>query len=194
VVAGEARNAFCAVRPPGHHAGPRGVVTCENDKDGSHGFCLLNNVAIGAAYARAHYGRTTAAYGAASKAAAGTAGTGTTGAGAGAGSGAAGARGPVRRIAIFDFDVHHGNGTEAIIRGLYPSEVVETVPLQFATGAFSTMVYRPWLDASDGADVMFVSSHGYGKRDPGAWGRQLMRGKLRRSAGSGSLVCVMHVS
>jgi hypothetical protein len=80
----------------------------------------------------------------------------------------------VRRIAIFDFDVHHGNGTEAIIRGLYPSEVVETVPLQFATGAFSTMVYRPWLDASDGADVMFVSSHGYGKRDPGAWGWQVM--------------------
>jgi hypothetical protein len=39
------------VRPPGHHAGPRGVVTNENDNDGSHGFCLLNNVGIGAAYA-----------------------------------------------------------------------------------------------------------------------------------------------
>ena len=49
------RNAFCAVRPPGHHAGPRGIVTCPNDSEGSHGFCLLNNVAIGAAYARSMY-------------------------------------------------------------------------------------------------------------------------------------------
>lgn len=56
VVAGECRNAFCAVRPPGHHAGPRGIVRCPNDPDGgSHGFCLLNNVAIGAAYARSMY-------------------------------------------------------------------------------------------------------------------------------------------
>ena len=52
VVSGECRNAFCPVRPPGHHAGPRGVVTSEHDPYGSHGFCLLNNVAIGAAYAR----------------------------------------------------------------------------------------------------------------------------------------------
>ncbi len=47
----QARNAFCAVRPPGHHAGPTGVVTNPNDAAGSHGFCLLSNVAIGAAYA-----------------------------------------------------------------------------------------------------------------------------------------------
>ena len=47
----QARNAFCAVRPPGHHAGPTGVVTCDNDPLGSHGFCLFNNVAIGGAYA-----------------------------------------------------------------------------------------------------------------------------------------------
>ena len=47
----QARNAFCAVRPPGHHAGPTGVVTCENDPLGSHGFCLFNNVAVGGAYA-----------------------------------------------------------------------------------------------------------------------------------------------
>lgn len=44
VIAGKNRNAFCAVRPPGHHAGPRGLVTCANDMAGSHGFCLLNNV------------------------------------------------------------------------------------------------------------------------------------------------------
>ena len=47
----QARNAFCAVRPPGHHAGPTGVVPSEQDPAGSHGFCLLNNVAIGGAYA-----------------------------------------------------------------------------------------------------------------------------------------------
>ena len=46
VVAGKARNAFCAVRPPGHHATPsRGM-----------GFCLLNNIAIGARYAQRKHG------------------------------------------------------------------------------------------------------------------------------------------
>jgi acetoin utilization deacetylase AcuC-like enzyme len=65
VVAGEAKTAFCAVRPPGHHAEPaRGM-----------GFCLFNNVAIGAAYARAAHG--------------------------------------LARVAVVDFDVHHGNGTQA---------------------------------------------------------------------------------
>jgi acetoin utilization deacetylase AcuC-like enzyme len=66
VVAGEVRNAFCAVRPPGHHAEP----------DQAMGFCLFNNVAVGAAHARAVYG--------------------------------------LQRIAIIDFDVHHGNGTQTI--------------------------------------------------------------------------------
>jgi len=70
VVAGEATNAICAVRPPGHHAGPRSAM----------GFCLFNNVAIGAAHARAVHG--------------------------------------LERIAIVDFDVHRGNGTEAIFRGV----------------------------------------------------------------------------
>ena len=65
VAGGRADNAFCAVRPPGHHAEPeRGM-----------GFCLFNNVAIGALHARATHG--------------------------------------LRRIAIVDFDVHHGNGTQA---------------------------------------------------------------------------------
>ncbi len=66
VVAGEARNAFCAVRPPGHHAeGARAM-----------GFCLFNNIAVGAARARAVHG--------------------------------------LERVAAIDFDVHHGNGTQAI--------------------------------------------------------------------------------
>lgn len=65
VMSGEVRNVFCAVRPPGHHAGPARAM----------GFCLFNNVCVGAAHARAVFG--------------------------------------LERIAILDFDVHHGNGTEA---------------------------------------------------------------------------------
>ncbi|QPK64616.1 histone deacetylase family protein [Methylomonas sp. LL1] len=62
---GQADKAFCAVRPPGHHAMPGYPM----------GFCLFNNIAIAAEYARRHYG--------------------------------------LERIAIVDFDVHHGNGTQA---------------------------------------------------------------------------------
>ena len=65
VVAGEAKNAFCAVRPPGHHAEPGRAM----------GFCLFNNVAVGAARARGKPG--------------------------------------LQRVAVVDFDVHHGNGTQA---------------------------------------------------------------------------------
>jgi len=65
VMAGEAANAFCAVRPPGHHAEPKRAM----------GFCLFNSVAVGALHARAAHG--------------------------------------LQRIAVMDFDVHHGNGTQA---------------------------------------------------------------------------------
>jgi acetoin utilization deacetylase AcuC-like enzyme len=64
VLAGEAKRAFCAVRPPGHHA----------TRHRPMGFCIFNNVAIGAAHAMAAHG--------------------------------------LERVAILDFDVHHGNGTE----------------------------------------------------------------------------------
>ncbi len=66
VCQGALRRAFCAVRPPGHHASSARAM----------GFCLYNNVAVGAAHALAEYG--------------------------------------FERVAICDFDVHHGNGTEAI--------------------------------------------------------------------------------
>lgn len=65
VLAGEADTAFCALRPPGHHAMPAYPM----------GFCLFNNIAIAAEYVRTHY--------------------------------------RLERIAIVDFDVHHGNGTQA---------------------------------------------------------------------------------
>lgn len=66
VLGAEGGKAFCAVRPPGHHATP----------DRAMGFCLFNNVAVGAAHAIAEYG--------------------------------------LKRVAIADFDVHHGNGTQDI--------------------------------------------------------------------------------
>ena len=66
VMGGDIDNAFCAVRPPGHHAEPGRPM----------GFCLFNNVAIGALYARETYG--------------------------------------LSRLAVVDFDVHHGNGTQAV--------------------------------------------------------------------------------
>jgi acetoin utilization deacetylase AcuC-like enzyme len=65
VIAGEADNAFCAVRPPGHHAEPNRAM----------GFCLFNNVAVGALRAREVHN--------------------------------------LARVAVIDFDVHHGNGTQA---------------------------------------------------------------------------------
>ncbi len=69
VMAGENRQAFCAVRPPGHHA----------EYASAQGFCFFNNVVVAARYALHHY--------------------------------------ELSRVAIVDFDVHHGNGTENIIAG-----------------------------------------------------------------------------
>lgn len=69
VLAGTLANAFCAVRPPGHHA-------C---RDRAMGFCFVNQVALAARYALLRHG--------------------------------------LERVAIVDFDVHHGNGTEHIVAG-----------------------------------------------------------------------------
>jgi acetoin utilization deacetylase AcuC-like enzyme len=69
VIDGNAVNAFCAVRPPGHHA----------TRDQAMGFCFFNNVAVAARHALDERG--------------------------------------LERVAIIDFDVHHGNGTEDIIAG-----------------------------------------------------------------------------
>ena len=66
VLDGSAENAFCSVRPPGHHA----------TRSRSMGFCIFNNVAVAAMHALEHHG--------------------------------------LERVAVVDFDVHHGNGTEEI--------------------------------------------------------------------------------
>lgn len=131
VLNGEVNNAFCAVRPPGHHAGPLGVVNGPNGGPDSHGFCLLNNVSIGAAYAMNVH------------------------------------RTQVKRVAMVDFDVHHGNGTEETVRWLLPG--VEKTDLLGSSvfGTLHTPRYKPWLSDEDAENVLFVSVHGYGPRERG---------------------------
>jgi len=121
VMEGKVENAFCAIRPPGHHA----------ESARAMGFCLFNNVAVGVAHAMDKYG--------------------------------------LRRIAIADFDVHHGNGTEEIFHDdprvmlcstfqhpYYPfrgadsgNEHIINVPLPAGTGgaAFRDAVTKYWLPA-----------------------------------------------
>ncbi|HKA46566.1 MAG TPA: histone deacetylase family protein [Methyloceanibacter sp.] len=91
VMAGAAGNAFCAVRPPGHHAEPARAM----------GFCLFNSVAIAALHARVAHG--------------------------------------AERVAVVDFDVHHGNGTQDAFRAdkdlFYGS--THQMPLFPGTGALT---------------------------------------------------------
>ena len=128
VMAGNYKNAFCAVRPPGHHVGPYGAVASEEDPNSqSTGFCLFNNVAIAAAYAKYTYKKF------------------------------------IKKIAIIDFDVHHGNGTEAIVKNLNPSTIFHdfnTLPFK---GTIQTYSYKPWLAEDDAKNVLFISSHAYGE-------------------------------
>lgn len=91
VMRGEADNAFCAIRPPGHHAGRTTAM----------GFCLFNNVAVAAHWARSNWG--------------------------------------LSRIAVIDFDVHHGNGTQEIFErdaGLFYGSTHQA-PFYPGTGAAS---------------------------------------------------------
>ena len=141
VMAGKVANAFCAVRPPGHHA------------ESSHamGFCIFNNVAVGVAHALAQHG--------------------------------------LQRIAIADFDVHHGNGTELMFRDnphvmlcstfqhpYYPyrgadsgNERIVNVPLPAGTDgtAFQAAVNENWLPALERfqPEMLFVSAGFDGHRD-----------------------------
>ena len=134
VIGGEASNAFCAVRPPGHHATPQRPM----------GFCIFNNVAIGAMHALEAHG--------------------------------------LERVAVLDFDVHHGNGTEDAFHEdprvmlcstfqhpYYPycgadsgNEHIVNVPLPAMTDGrgFREAVERFWLPAleSCGPQIVFVSA------------------------------------
>jgi len=143
VLTGAHRTAFCAVRPPGHHAERRRAM----------GFCLFNNVAVGAAHALAAHG--------------------------------------VSRVAIVDFDVHHGNGTENIFAGdervlmvstfqhpLYPYSGVDApaanmvnVPLPAGTDgpAFREVVnahWRPALNAFRPELVLISAGFDAHREDP----------------------------
>ena len=134
VLSGKADNAFCAVRPPGHHATPRRPM----------GFCIFNNVAIGAMHAIEQHG--------------------------------------LERVAVLDFDVHHGNGTEDAFHEdprvmlcstfqhpYYPycgadsgNEHIINVPLPAMTDGrgFRAAVERFWLPALEdfGPQMVFVSA------------------------------------
>lgn len=134
VLNGEVESAFCSVRPPGHHA----------EINRAMGFCLYNNIAVGAAHALEQYG--------------------------------------VNKLAILDFDVHHGNGTEDIFKDdhrvlfcstfqhpfypytalLEPAENRVNVPLQAGAGSeeFRAAVTDRWLPALDkfSPEMVFVSA------------------------------------
>lgn len=136
VLSGEAPRAFCAVRPPGHHA--------EHDK--AMGFCFFNNVAVGIRHALDVHG--------------------------------------LQRVALIDFDVHHGNGSEDIFKGdervlmcsifekgLYPFSGEDArgpnmvnVGLSARSGseAFRDAVTRAWLPALEAfAPQMIYISAGF---------------------------------
>ena len=124
---GRCKNAFCIVRPPGHHVGPLGAVGSEEDPGSkSTGFCLFNNIGVGAAYAKYAY------------------------------------RSVLKKVVIIDFDVHHGNGTEAMVRNLVPSMITHEVNSVPFSGILQYQSYKPWLEAADSNNVLFVSSHAYG--------------------------------
>jgi acetoin utilization deacetylase AcuC-like enzyme len=67
----------------------------------------------------------------------------------------------VKRIAIVDFDVHHGNGTQEIIEAMIQpkSFTVKTNVSPFATAEVTTKQYKPWLSEDDGKNVLFTSVH-----------------------------------
>uniref|UniRef100_K3WTA3 Histone deacetylase domain-containing protein n=1 Tax=Globisporangium ultimum (strain ATCC 200006 / CBS 805.95 / DAOM BR144) TaxID=431595 RepID=K3WTA3_GLOUD len=140
VLTHDAKNAFVVVRPPGHHAGPNGCVEADTfhrrPEMCTCGFCLLNNVAIGAAYALSTY---SASYY--------TSHNGKN------------ASKPIERVAIVDFDIHHGNGTEECIRNLTPHKQNYPLPPSWAPLQFSS--YKPWRDEKDQENVLFASIHLY---------------------------------
>ncbi len=177
VMSGEAENAFCNIRPPGHHAGRASAA----------GFCIFNNVAVAVAHALEHHG--------------------------------------LQRVAIADFDVHHGNGTEDIFHDdprvmlcstfrhpYYPycgadsgNEHIINVPLPFATAGaeFRAAVTQHWLSALERfqPQMLFFSAGfdahreddmgGFGLREADyVWVTEILKDLAGRHA-SGRIVSVL---
>jgi acetoin utilization deacetylase AcuC-like enzyme len=102
IMQGEVESAFCAVRPPGHHARRRQAM----------GFCIYNNIAVGVAHALAVHG--------------------------------------LERVAILDFDVHHGNGTE---------EIFADDPRVMICSTFQHPFYPDFPFEEDGSRILCAPLH-----------------------------------
>ncbi len=113
VLGGEAANAFCAIRPPGHHA--------ETDK--AMGFCLFGNAALAAKHALDHHG--------------------------------------LSKVAVVDFDVHHGNGTQDLLWDEKRALVITSQQMPLwpgsgrpdETGAYETVLNIPLAPGTGGAEM-----------------------------------------
>jgi len=68
----------------------------------------------------------------------------------------------VRRVAIVDFDIHHGNGTEACVQAVVPRTWTEVHDTPTGRVSASGVTYKPWLGADDRERIFFSSIHGYG--------------------------------
>lgn len=141
VISGQVATAFCAVRPPGHHA----------ERSAAMGFCFFNNVAVGIKHALDYHG--------------------------------------LERVALIDFDVHHGNGSEDILhddprvlmcsifeKGLYPFSGDEArganminigLPPRSGSELFRAAVTRHWLPALEAfqPQMIFISAGFDGHRE-----------------------------
>ncbi|MBO9445956.1 histone deacetylase family protein [Ruegeria sp. R14_0] len=113
VLGGEAPNAFCAIRPPGHHA----------ETETAMGFCLFGNAALAAKHALDHHG--------------------------------------LKRVAVVDFDVHHGNGTQDLLWDERRALVITSQQMPLwpgsgrpdETGAYETVLNIPLAPGSGGAEM-----------------------------------------
>ena len=74
-------------------------------------------------------------------------------------------RDAIHRVAIVDIDVHHGNGTEDIIRNLSPRKISSVTRTPAGVMHVTQDVYSPWKDELDSKNVQFISIHGFGSRD-----------------------------
>ncbi len=113
VLSGEASNAFCAIRPPGHHA----------ESETAMGFCLFGNAALAAKHALDHHG--------------------------------------LNRVAVVDFDVHHGNGTQDLLWDEPRALVITSQQMPLwpgtgradETGAYETVLNIPLAPGTGGAEM-----------------------------------------